>query len=115
MRICGLWCANVVEALGPDQGAGDRHSAVDGFARIGDDARLDQFDQTVAQHARMHAEIRAVAQQPQDGIRHRADPGLDDRAVARCRRRQWVAIASSVGADLALVTPPPADARPARR
>jgi len=36
-----------MQALGADQGAGDRNSAVDAFARVGDGARLDQLDQTI--------------------------------------------------------------------
>jgi hypothetical protein len=70
-----------VEPSGADQGAGDRHPDVDGLARVGDGAGLDQLDQTVAHHAGMHAEILAVAQQAKNGIGHGADLGLDDGAV----------------------------------
>ena len=52
-----------------------------GFRALVIDARLDQIDQAIADHARMHAQIAAIVQQAQDRIGHRADADLKHRAV----------------------------------
>ncbi len=47
----------------------------------GDHAALDQVDDAVAQQLGVHAELAVVAQQAEHAVGHRADPGLQRRAV----------------------------------
>src|SRR5206468_12119078 len=73
----------IVGATGPG-GEGEHDLVrVQGLARPGDNAGLDEVDHAVDEHLGVHAEVAnaGVPQHGADGVRHAADADLEARAV----------------------------------
>src|SRR5581483_3274502 len=77
----GIEMGERIEPFRTDQGSSHRHALVERLGRIRQDAALDEIDHRVGHHARVQAEIAAIADALQDGVRNRADAHLQRGAV----------------------------------
>src|ERR1700761_8386093 len=77
----GIAIDELIETTRADQRTGNGNTRVDGLTRVGNDSRLSQVDEAIADHSRVHAQVTTVVKQPQDRIGYCADTDLDDGAI----------------------------------
>ena len=83
----GIAVTEVVELACPKQRTGDGYALVDFLVFVRDDARTNQVDYAVPDHAGMDPQSLVVLEHRYQGVRNRSDSNLDDRPVRNVFQR----------------------------